>query len=512
MSKSKKTTSASEPQNPLAAQIVNQVILNVSDILPNNWNGSRAPDAELVASIAEKGVLQPVMVRAVEGGYQIVCGSRRLAAAKKAGRDTIPALIAALDDAEAREVMLTENIQREGMSPLEESAAILALLESKPVAEVSKAIGKSRAYVAHCREIGRLTEKAAKWLNKYVADVPRETLVILAQIEGPKQAAFLEEHFRYNVAELYEPAAVQMHFLRDKKPLGKDCPFDQDSDSLLPGVCACTACPNRTGKDPDLFGALGKEDYCADRECYSRKYDAYVGAIMDAAAIKHPKAQAYFIGYPDPTMQALLKERGAVQIKQWGECIWEKCKKADKGATLFICLFPEAQTGKTAYYRKQSVSRAEFNEAHPEQPKPGGRAVGDEMVTRRRLAWIAEQITSKVEKGICAEKWRTAEAMIELVSMYGADPFGREAYGMPAPDKALPNGEALPLTVAVFQQMRREIITRNLTFRTVSDIDPKKFTQQLKTVLDYVEAYPEDAWESLRIAAEAQIKSPKAKK
>lgn len=82
--------------------------------------------ADLAASIKEKGVLQPILLRAVTGKpymYEIVAGERRFRASKMAGLNEIPALVKSLTDENAMEIALIENVQRENLNPIEEAAA-----------------------------------------------------------------------------------------------------------------------------------------------------------------------------------------------------------------------------------------------------------------------------------------------------------------------------------------------------------------------------------------------------
>ncbi len=84
---------------------------------------------ELAASIRDKGVLEPVIVRRVGGGFELVAGERRTRAAALAGLDEVPAVIVDIDDREALEIAIIENLQREDLNAVEETEAVLGLLE-----------------------------------------------------------------------------------------------------------------------------------------------------------------------------------------------------------------------------------------------------------------------------------------------------------------------------------------------------------------------------------------------
>jgi ParB family chromosome partitioning protein len=109
--------------------------------------------AELVRSIKEKGVVQPVLVRpAIQPGrYKLVAGERRWRAAQQAGVSKIPALVLTLDDRQAVEISLIENLQRENLNPVEEAQGYQRLIEEFDFnhEEVAKTLGKDRSTVTN---------------------------------------------------------------------------------------------------------------------------------------------------------------------------------------------------------------------------------------------------------------------------------------------------------------------------------------------------------------------------
>ena len=107
---------------------------------------------ELASSIAENGLLQPIIVREYLGGrYQIIAGERRFRASKIAGLSEIPVIIMDKDDRKAAEIALIENIQREDLNPVEEAMAFRSLMQEYGLTqeELSEKIGKSRSAIAN---------------------------------------------------------------------------------------------------------------------------------------------------------------------------------------------------------------------------------------------------------------------------------------------------------------------------------------------------------------------------
>ena len=108
--------------------------------------------SDLATSIRERGVLQPILLRNVQNRpylYEIIAGERRFRASKMAGLNEIPALVKSMDDNNAREVALIENVQRENLNPIEEANAYKNLMEccDYELADVSRLIGKSASYI-----------------------------------------------------------------------------------------------------------------------------------------------------------------------------------------------------------------------------------------------------------------------------------------------------------------------------------------------------------------------------
>ena len=117
--------------------------------------------AELVASIKEKGIIQPLVVRQMADHYQIIAGERRWRAAQKAGLDRVPVVIQNVSEDWALEIALIENIQREDLNPMEEATAFRHLIDNFDLSqeEVAKRVGKDRSTVANALRLHRLPEK-----------------------------------------------------------------------------------------------------------------------------------------------------------------------------------------------------------------------------------------------------------------------------------------------------------------------------------------------------------------
>jgi ParB family chromosome partitioning protein len=122
---------------------------------------------ELAASIGSRGVIQPVIVRPLGEGYQLVAGERRWRAAQKAQLHEIPALIRDLGERDVMAIALIENIQREDLNPIEEARAYHRLAEDEGLtqAEIARLVEKSRSHVANLQRLLSLPEQVIAHLE-----------------------------------------------------------------------------------------------------------------------------------------------------------------------------------------------------------------------------------------------------------------------------------------------------------------------------------------------------------
>ncbi len=145
--------------------------IKISEIRPNPYQPRKIFDEDalrdLSASIKEKGVFTPILVRKSLKGYELIAGERRLKASKMAGLKEIPAMVVDFDDANMMEVSLLENVQRENLTPIEEAEAYENIIKKLDYTqdELSKKVGKSRAYITNSLRILKLPVSVRKLVN-----------------------------------------------------------------------------------------------------------------------------------------------------------------------------------------------------------------------------------------------------------------------------------------------------------------------------------------------------------
>lgn len=249
---------------------------------------------DLAASIKDKGVMQPILVRptnaeAVEKGddayftYEIVAGERRYRASKLAGLETIPATVRQLDDIETLQLQIVENMQRSDLHPLEEAQALQNMLQATGSnghkqwthEELGTKIGKSRSYVFASLNLLKLSNFAK---DKFLEDkFGRETALLISRIPGEK----LQERLVKEISERelsYRAAKDYIH--RDFTFELEKATWDKHDEHVLEGTPSCAKCPQRSGNYPELFPDIESPDVCTDPTCYNKKKSAYADRVI----------------------------------------------------------------------------------------------------------------------------------------------------------------------------------------------------------------------------------------
>lgn len=138
----------------------------IEELHPNRYqprkNFNDDDQKKLMASVKQSGIIQPIIVRKAQQGYEIIAGERRWRAAQAAGIKDVPIVIRKASDLEAAELSLIENIQREELNPLEEADAYVTLMEKFNISQenISLQVGKDRSTIANTVRLLKLPDKA----------------------------------------------------------------------------------------------------------------------------------------------------------------------------------------------------------------------------------------------------------------------------------------------------------------------------------------------------------------
>lgn len=243
---------------------------------------------ELAASIRAKGVLEPLLVRPLGdgAGYQIVAGHRRFQAARLVNLQAVPCVIRTLTDAEALEASIVENLQREGVSELDEAKGYDRLMHGPgkearglTVKEIAQRVGKSEEYVYARLKLLALGEVAVQALR--AGEITAGHAVMIARMTPGDQVRAV----KYCRTADWQGAKPTVRDLMKEKGKYerslKGVAWKLDDGKLLPAAGNCTDCPQREGST------------CHDVGCYQKKEHAALQAVLAA----HPEALRLAIGY-----------------------------------------------------------------------------------------------------------------------------------------------------------------------------------------------------------------------
>lgn len=183
---------------------------------------------ELSQSIKEHGLIQPITVRSIDGGYyQIIAGERRWRASRMAGLDQVPVRIIEADDKMAMVLAMVENLQREDLNPVEEARGYRTLMETYGFtqASLSEAVGKSRPVVANALRILTLPEEVLKLAEEGQLSLSQARAVLEA--EGDENRIFLGKKAAQEgltVRQITAAAAKlgKVPKIKDARPVGDD--------------------------------------------------------------------------------------------------------------------------------------------------------------------------------------------------------------------------------------------------------------------------------------------------
>jgi ParB/RepB/Spo0J family partition protein len=258
--------------------------------------------SELAASIKAVGVHTPILVRPLPGRrvpetgpgitHEIIAGARRFRASLEAEETMIPAVIHEMDDNAALEAAIVENLQREGLSELDEAEGYEALMKHSGLAadEVGAKIGKSRSYVYARLKLLDLMPAARDAFREGKIDASKALL--LARIPDAKlQADALRDISRENYSgdpDMGYRAAAQ-HVQRTYMLKLAEAKFPRGDEALVLGAGRCHECPKRTGANPDLFADVKSADVCTDPKCYRAKEEAHAQRERDEAKARGQK-------------------------------------------------------------------------------------------------------------------------------------------------------------------------------------------------------------------------------
>lgn len=332
---------------------------------------------ELADSIAAKGVVQPIVVRAKgKAKYEIVAGSRRFRASKLAGVDTIPAMIRDLTDDEVLEIQIIENAQREDIDPYEEALGYKALLDRGvlDIGAIASKVAKSEGTIKRRLLLSRLDPKVYATLVGQHAPIAAMELIAALPVEEQPEGA---EYWTKDLQSWNPPSMAGFRqWLRGRHPLLERATWELGDATLLPQAGACTSCPCNTAAPATLFPEPDKDPRCMRPKCFETKAAAMLeGKIADAKA----RGLTLLSG----------SYSGAVGLSR---SQWEHSKAKDAGYGIIIESYNAADLWKEVRFKRIKAPAGSNGHAGGRESKPDMAARREqlrgyraEMIARRRI-------------------------------------------------------------------------------------------------------------------------------
>ncbi len=210
--------------------------LPLEEIIPNKEQPRKQFDedalADLADSIAQHGVLQPLLVRPMpDGSYQLVAGERRFRASRMAGLTEVPVTIRDMDEQEAAELALIENLQREDLNPMEEALGYQTLMDTYGMTQedTARVVNKSRPAVANALRLLNLPQSVAELVSAgRLSAGHARTVLAFEGAEAQEAAATVAVEKGLSVRELERMAkAAKAAPKKEKPPVRRDSFYDE---------------------------------------------------------------------------------------------------------------------------------------------------------------------------------------------------------------------------------------------------------------------------------------------
>lgn len=234
---------------------------------------------ELANSIRHHGLIQPIVVRPKDSGFEIVAGARRFRASQLAEEFSVLAHIKELNDAEAVEWQLVENSQRVDVHPYEEAQGFQRLLDvpGYDVAALVEKAGKSASHIYARLSLLQLIPTVAEAFVQERITASHANLI--ARLPQGHQTDAFENCWRKDWQDKEAhllPAKHLSAWIQANLYLNlAEAPFDREDTALKPEAGACTTCPRRSGFNTSLFADV-QGDQCLDAACYQSKVSAHI--------------------------------------------------------------------------------------------------------------------------------------------------------------------------------------------------------------------------------------------
>ncbi|MGZ0014630.1 ParB/RepB/Spo0J family partition protein [Yeosuana sp. AK3] len=235
---------------------------------------------ELAESIKEHGVLQPLLVRPMSEGYELVCGERRLRACKLINLESVPVQIKDLNVQEALEAQIIENLEREDVHPLREAETFKLMIDKGNylIEDIATKIAKSEKFILQRLSLNNLNTEWKKLFFKKKINLSKA--LIIARLDKKYQKEVAENASDWS-GEIKSSKQLQSYIDSNITALLSNAIFNPKDEKLIQKAGACINCPKRSGANCSLFPDVKEEDRCFDKVCFNNKTEKHIENKID---------------------------------------------------------------------------------------------------------------------------------------------------------------------------------------------------------------------------------------
>lgn len=300
---------------------------------------------QLAESIKQVGILQPIIARLNTSVkqkkipiYEVVCGARRLSAAVIADLEEVPVIVRELSDDEALDLMITENLQRKDVSPLEEAEAYEGLMNKRgyDIDTIVSRFGKSESYIRHRLKLNDLILSFKLLLKHEVIGIGHA--LEICKLQEKDQTELYNNQFSQEDRSKRWWSCPSIKLLKNNIEQEftlklEKAPFSLDDKTLDKKAGPCTTCPKNTASNLILFPDSPSTGVCLDRSCFKRKSDIHFDRELKRVQEDEPGVILAYPGYlygEEEKRVAGMKKNGTPAVEVSWKTGWMEVSEPEK--------------------------------------------------------------------------------------------------------------------------------------------------------------------------------------
>lgn len=282
-----------------------------STLNPRNLQDNDPSLDELSENIDKNGLINPIIIRPCGTGFEIVCGERRYKAFQLLKRETIPAICINLSDQEAEEWRISENLQRQNITPVEEANAFNRLIQkyNYTIEDLCIKFGKSESYIRNRLKFSNLIPEFANLLNEEKINLRSANLISCYSAEIQKE--IYQDHFnedeKYNFRSWTNLSPKKLDELIKENYTYKLHLYKFDKSE-------CQNCPSNSA-NTSLFGEITEDSFCSNTNCMYKKNAQCILNEIKQSNQKYPTRELLIQQFTDTDHLVTALENEGYQVK-----------------------------------------------------------------------------------------------------------------------------------------------------------------------------------------------------